>query len=134
MNGIELTDRLIQDISKSLILRRQVKDPIAQIESIGLSGQINLKDFMTALNIGTFDSHLDILSQFLNIKNRLVDHDKGEKVDISIFQRDISKAIEQVGDLFQQILDNERLRDFETNILLSELLISELDWIHINAN
>ncbi len=130
MTGIELTTRLIEDIQETANKRTQVSDPFSQIKAVGLTGESNLKDFITALNVWDADAHLDILSQFININGRLVDHNKGDTVIISIFQRDISENREAIGKVFQQIIDNKKLVDIDSQEPLSKFLIEQLEWIH----
>lgn len=134
MTGAELTDRLIEDISKTALTRTQVADPFTQVKIVGLTGQSNLKDFWSALNAWDADAHLDILSQFINSNKRLVDYNKGDKVDIAIFQRDISKNRQAIGEVFQQIIDNDQLVDMFSKTPISKFLIEQLDWIHQAAN
>lgn len=134
MTGLEYTDRLIEDINKSARTRATVPDPFTQVKMVGLTGQTNLKDFWSALNVWDADAHLDILSQFININERLVDHNKGDKVDISIFQRDILKNRVAIGNVFQQILDNKQLIDITTGRPISEFLIEQLEYINQATN
>ncbi|MBA7555241.1 hypothetical protein ES705_47897 [subsurface metagenome] len=134
MTGLEYTDRLIEDINTTAATRTQVPDPFTQVRMVGLTGQTNLKNFWAALNVWDADAHLDILSQFLNINERLVDHNKGDRIDIRIFQRDVTAQREKVSEVFKQILDNNQLVDLVTRRPFSEFLIEQLDWIHQAAN
>ena len=134
MTGIEYTDRLIEDINKTAASRTQVPDPFAQVKMVGLTGQANIENFRSALNVWDADAHLDIVSQFINIADRLVDHDKGVQVDIGVWQRDVTANRNSIGDVFQQTLDNDQLVDITTGRQISEFLIEQLDWIHQAAN
>ena len=134
MTGTELTDRLIDDINRTAQTRTQVPDPFTQVKMIGITGQSELKDFRLALNVWDADAHLDILSQFINSNERLVDHNHGDQVDIAIFQRDVSKNRQAIGEVFQQIIDNDQLVDMFSKTPISEYLLEQLDWIHRAAH
>ena len=130
MTGLEYTDRLIEDIKKSAEIRAKVADPFTQIKQIGLGGKADFKDFLGALNVGNTEAHLDILSQFTNINDRLIDHTKGSKVDIAIFKRDVTKNREAIGKVFQQLFDNDNLIDLQTKSPISKFLKEQLEYIH----
>lgn len=130
MTGLEYTDRLVENINSTSRTRIQVMDPFEQIKVIGLSGTTNLKDFNKSLGVWDVDSHLDILSQFINSSKTLVNHKKGDKIDISVWQTDVSKNKERIGEIFQQIIDNNDLIDLNSRKPISEFLIEQLEWIN----
>lgn len=130
MNGIEYTDRLIEDINKTALTRTQVKDPFTQVREVGLSGQADLKGFWSALNVWDADAHLDIVSQFINVRDRLIDHNKGDQVDINVWQRDITLNRDKIGEIFQQTLENDQLIDLNSRKPISDFLIEQLEYIH----
>lgn len=133
MTGLEYTDRLINDIAKTEQSRARVPDPFAQIKQVGLTGRANLEDFWSALGVWDTDAHLDILTQFTNINDRLIDHNKGDKVAISIFKRDVTKNREAIGKVFQEIIDNDKLIDITSKEPISKYLVQQLDYIHQSA-
>ena len=134
MTGQELTDRLIDDLNTTIKIRSKVTDPFTQIRQLGLTGKYDIKDFWSALNVQDFDAHLDILSQFINTNERLVDHDKGKKVDIGSFHRDVNANRKKIGEMFQQVIDNKGLVDLISGKPISEFLVQQLDWIHSSTN
>lgn len=130
MTGLEYTNRLIEDISTTIEGRNKVADPFSQVKQLGLSGQHSLEDFVAALNVWEADAHLDIVSQFINFNERIVNHDKGDKVNIEVFQHDITENRDSIGHLFQQLLDNKELVDLQTKTPIGDLLVEQLDYIH----
>lgn len=134
MNGIEYTERLINDINASIEIRRKVADPFVQIKQLSLTGEHSLENFVAALNVTETDAHLDNLSQFINLNDKLVEHDKGNKVDIEVFQRDIGNNKDKIGQVFQQLLDNKQLIELPTKTPLGTLLVEQLNYVHESVN
>lgn len=130
MTGLEYIDRLIEDINKTAATRTRIPDPFTQVKMVGLTGQADIKDFWSALNVWNADAHLDILTQFINVKDRLIDHNKGDKVDISTFQRDVANNRDAIAKVFQQFLDNRNLVDIVSGRPMAEFLVEQLDYIH----
>lgn len=134
MSGEEYINRLIEDVAKSKETRQQVDDPLTQIKMIKYTGKADIPNFWSALNVMEADAHLDILVQFINGAGRLVNHDKGDRVDIDVWERDLNENREQIGQVFQQIIDNDQLIDGMSGRPISEFLIEQLDYIHQSAN
>lgn len=64
MNANELVDRLIDDLKSSIAIRSSTPDIMTQVDNIGTGVNGN---FIGALNTITFDNHLNIVSQLLNL-------------------------------------------------------------------
>jgi hypothetical protein len=131
--GKELANRLLEDINKSVAIRQKVQDPFTQVRNIGISGQADLSGFMSSLNVLSFDGHLDILSQFINFHKRLVNHDKGTKVDIAVWQKDVQNNLDEIAHTFQEIISSDT-EDVFTETKFSEFLIEQLGYLHDDAN
>ena len=134
MSGEEYINRLIEDVAKSKETRQQVDDPLTQIKMIKYTGKADIPNFWSALNVMEADAHLDILVQFINGNGRLVNHEKGDRVDIDVWEKDLNENREPIGHIFQQIIDNDQLIDAMSGRPISEFLIEQLDYIHQSAN
>lgn len=134
MTGVEYTNRLIKNINSTANNRNGLLNPFEQIKMIGLSGKDILKDFNKALEVWSVDSHLDIFSQFINSNETLVNHKKGNKIEISIWQKDITKNREKIGKVIQEILNNKGLVDLHSGKAISEYMIEQLNWINQRAS
>lgn len=130
MTGNQYTKRLIDNINQTTENRKHLVNPFTEIRKIGLNNNGSISTLWNILNTWDTDAHLDVLSQFLNIGERLVDHNKGDKVDIAIWQRDTMENQEKISKLIQNYLDNEQLIDVDSKKPIKEFLIEQLDLIN----
>jgi hypothetical protein len=130
MTGLDYTSRLIADISKSIEKSQNHSDLIPEFDKMRLSGSDNIADVFLSSLTRDVKSYLDVISQFINGNDRLVDHDKGDPVDLYVWERDISVNSEKISSEFQQVLDNDKLIDLMTGKPISVYLIQFLDSIH----
>jgi hypothetical protein len=133
MTGKELTERLIADIRKSATNRKTLQDPMQLIENIGNNGKVDLEKIMSSFNVTSFDERLGILTQFINTNERLVNQDKGSKIDIDIYQRDVENNLEAISEIFQYILDGN-IANKSDSIPISKLLIDQLQYLNESAS
>lgn len=64
MNATELTERLIEDLKSSILIRSTTDNILTQVNNLGIESPGN---FVGALNVITFDAHLNILAQILSL-------------------------------------------------------------------
>lgn len=133
MTGKELAERLLTNIKKSATNRQTLQDPIEQIKNIGASGKVDLQNIMSSLNVASFDEHLGILTQFINIHERLVNQDKGTKIDIIIYQKDVENNLQAIGEVFQYILDGN-IANMSDKTQFSKHLLNQLKYINEDSN
>lgn len=134
MTGLDYTNRLIADISKSIEKAQNLSDPITEFNKMRLSGSNNIADVFLSSLTQDVKTYLDVISQFINGKVRLVAHDKGDPVDLYVWEKDLSENSEKISSEFQQILDNDKLIDLMTGKPISVYLIQYLDSIHEASN
>jgi hypothetical protein len=130
MTGKELTDRLIDDIRKTVIKNAQTVDPYAEIKKIGLTGKANLKGILNTFDVSEAEAHLYFISDIINKHTQLFNHNEDDKLDINAFLNDILSSREEIELIFQQLIDNKELIDWNTKEPISKTLIEQLEWIH----
>ncbi|WP_025146610.1 hypothetical protein [Pedobacter jeongneungensis] len=132
MTGIELTERLIEDLRRSVHTRNTVPDVITQIKNIGNDQPA---DFLGALNTISFDAHLSIVSNIISLEGDVFIPFDGHNINEFAAAISGNKAI--YADKIQSILDNEDLVGIDLNFgsveeakPISETLIKELEEVH----
>lgn len=125
MRATELIDRLISDVEKSIEIRNVTPSVETQIRLTPL-GHNDLSQFVSALNVGTLDSHVDIVTQFIN--NDLFSHKHGEKLNIELFLNELITNKEAIVERVEYILDDNLVST--TMESPSDMLIEQFDWIH----
>lgn len=130
LSAVELTDRLIEDINKSALIRVNTSDPFTELRKIKNKEEFGFMNVLTAINVHDFDNHLSNLAQFINWNETIVAYNKGENIEISIFQRDIKANKEKIIDVFQKLLDDKNHIEAYEDISISEFLTQQLDMLH----
>ncbi len=127
MNGIQLTERLIQDVKQSIEIRNSVPDIHTQIKNISESGT-DMGDFVGALNTISFDGHLRIVANLINIPSE--DVVKYDPHNIEVFLNSLIEHREKIGQHIQNMLDNKDFVSLDDLKPVSEILIEKLNDLH----
>ena len=126
MNGVKLTERLIEDIERSIKTRNSVPDVLTQIKKIDVNGN-GLADFVGAVNSISFDPHLNIVVNLINGNDALLNFDKNKIPNVL---EDIITNKDEIAQRFQNILDNEDLVSLDNFEPLRIILVDTLDDLH----
>ena len=126
MNGVKLTERLIEDIERSIKTRNSVPDVLTQIKKIDVNGNC-LADFVGAVNSISFDPHLNIVVNLINGNDALLNFDKNKIPNVL---EDIITNKDEIAQRFQNILDNEDLVSLDNFEPLRIILVDTLDDLH----
>jgi hypothetical protein len=117
MNATELTDRLIGDLKSSIIKRNSTPDLMTQVSNLGVGVK---GDFLGALNPISFDAHLNILTQMLNLPSNKVDQ------VLSYIELNRNSIIE----IIDELLHNSNIISLDNLEPVESLLREELDTLH----
>jgi hypothetical protein len=120
--------RLIEDINNSIEIRGRVRGVERQIREALVNDDMH--EFVSALNVGEFDLHLDILAQFVN--KGLFTYQRGDKLDIHIFLNDLKINEEKIVERVQYILDDNLISANGSSV--SKLLVEQFEWLHRYSN
>ncbi|WP_179414714.1 hypothetical protein HDF19_19070 [Mucilaginibacter sp. E4BP6] len=119
----ELFNRLIADINKSIKIRGQVGNLKIQMANIL---ENSVQDFVSSLNMMEFDTHLDVVIQFLATKS--INHQQGKKLNIQSILNELQANKNEIIERVKFILD-DNLISFNGESI-SGLLRDEFEWIH----
>ncbi|RZK38785.1 MAG: hypothetical protein EOO90_21020 [Pedobacter sp.] len=130
MTGIELTERLIQDLERSIHTRNTVPDVLTQIKNIGNDQPA---DFVGALNTISFDAYLGIVSNIIGWESDVFVPFDGH--NINEFAAAIGENKDVYADKIQSILDNKDLVGIDFGSVedakpIGDTLIEELTEVH----
>ena len=132
MTGLELTERLIEDLNRSIHTRNTVPDVITQIKNVNHEAPA---DFVGALNTISFDAHLKIVSNIIGWEDDVFVPFDGH--NINDFAAAIANNKDAYAEKIQSFLDNDDLVgvDLATGSIedatpISETLIDELNEVH----
>jgi hypothetical protein len=124
MTADEYVERLIDDINKSVEIRGRVRSVETQILLTPLHN--DMQEFVSALNVGEFDTHLDIIAQFVD--NGLISHKHGERLDINRLLADLNKNREKIIRRIDYILDDNLISMDGQSV--SEMMAEQFEWVH----
>lgn len=128
MTGVELTERLIKEIERSIALRAAI--PQSNNLRITTLPREDLRTFTAALVIVNFDFHLDLIAQCINIRHEeLIRRQSEGKVNIAQFLNDVKQNREAISRKIQQILDSDSTIYFPGKKSLSTMLLEQLNWL-----
>ncbi len=144
MTGIELTDRLIEDIAKSVQAKNvarshsQLKTDMANFSrDIKIKSGFSIEEGWISLTCDiSLPYSLGDLSQLINHSETLVSYKSGDKVDLVDFLNQVTTNKANIAATFQNIKDNPNLvalfgQDHQT---LFSYLKAKLDDVHNNAS
>ncbi len=123
MKAIEYTERLIEDVYRSAKIRETIPSPHMQAQMTSITGESNLEHLCSAINVWILDHHLSMLSQDINAKKKLINHKKGDTVNIETWLKDLNSNKEQIKKALMDILS-------QSKDPAKSYLIKELNYIH----
>lgn len=126
MNGIQLTERFIEDLQRSIEIRNSVPDVLTQVKQTN-SDSDNLGDFVPALNAISFDAHLPIVVGLINSSGHSAGVDAN---NISGVLEYVTENREQISENIQNILDNDNFISVDDGKPISGFLVEELNTLH----
>ena len=130
ITGLDLVERLLKDINTSINLRSVIPDPRSCINFSGFSDNTTITSLWPELNVEDFDKRLDMLSEFINSKERLVEHDKGAEINIFLWKKNITENKRKISEILQQFLDNQGSKKALSEGPLAEFVIKQLNGLH----
>lgn len=116
MTSLELTDRLISDIEKSI--------------KVVASVSATKNDLIQSI-----DKHLNLIAQLINLDGeQLISHQAGDQIDLSGFLTDIKEHKEKILLRMEHFIDEDPFVTLPDNQSISGELINQLDLLNHVVN
>lgn len=145
MTGLELTNRLVEDIKKAIqakSIARSQEQLLADLKTYAHDPSFEINDSIEESWISltcdiSFPSDLAVFTQFINSieTEPLINYTKDSKIEMPNYLLQLENNKQKIADGFQKIKDHKNLRFVSGNVSkpFFDLLKERLDYIHEDA-
>lgn len=142
MKGLELTERLIDDLQKSIRAkniarsREQLRTAMMTYARDSIKSDFSIEESWISLTCDiTLSYNLGDLSQFINHDEQLVSYKSGDKVELQSFLNQVEQNKDKIVATFQKLSDSPNLIAVfgQVQQTLFSYLKQKLDYLHDEA-